>query len=109
VALNGTRGNTETEETKEFLTNSIFIAFSLNHDKKIKRQAINLAVDNYYGVINPKKSDANIKNLSDSRLELNNIRTLLQLDTEKDTKPTVKVLNKMIEALDETITRLQAS
>ena len=109
VALDGTRGNTEAEETKKFLTNSIFIAFSLNHDKKIKRQAINLAVDNYYGVINPKKSDANIKNLSDSRLELNNIRTLLQLDTEKDTKPTVKVLSKMIEALDETITRLQAS
>lgn len=107
VALNGTRGNTEAEETKKFLANSIFIGFSLNHDKEKKQQAINLAVDNYYGVINPEKSDDNIKKLAEARLELNNIRTLL--DTEKDSSATVKVLSKMIEALDETITRLQAS
>jgi hypothetical protein len=109
VALDGTRGNAEAEETKEFLTNSIFIAFSLNNDKEKKQQAINLAVENFYGVINPKNSADNIKKLSEARLELNNIRTLLQLDIENDTRSTVKVLSKMIGALDETRRRLQAS
>ena len=108
VALDGTRGNVPAEQTKDFLANSLHFVFSLDNNEK-RKQAINLAVDNFYDVINPEKSDDNIKKLAAARLELYNIKTMLQYDDDKDkdSSSTVRVLNELIEALDETITALK--
>ncbi len=106
VALGETRGDVAATQTKGLLADSLKFGFLLDYNKK-REQAVNMAIDNFYGVINPEKSDDSIKNLASSRLELHNIRTLLVVGEEKDRNDTVRLLNKLIEGLDETITMLK--
>ena len=105
VALGFPRLTSGTKETKDFLADSLKSIYKLGYDKE-RRQNIDLAVDNFYGLAKREKSQENIKNFAAARLELRNIKFLLS-EEEVRYSHVDSLLDDLLKALDKTINELQ--